>query len=323
MSDQSIVIAMIFVVGFLMTQAFVRPLMGTSERSRRRLRERIRNLSKDPEGEQHVSLVRDRYLKDLSRLELRLYRLPGMASLQTLIEQAGSNQLPHRLMLTSLALAAAAGFATGFVLGLGLGAVLVAFVAGATPTLLLRRKRTQRVGLFEEQLPDALTVAARALRAGLPFNQALNLVAQETREPVGTEFGVVFTEINYGGDTRAALLGLMERVPSVAVMAMVTSVLIQRETGGNLAELLDELADVLRKRFRFQRSVRTLSSEGRLTAWILSLLPFVLAGALSWVSPDFLPMMTEDPTGRKLIVAAFVLLTGGIFWLSRIVKIDV
>ena len=323
MSDHSIFLAMIFVIGFLMTQAFVAPMMGSGRRARQRLRERIRNLSPDPQAGRHVSLVRERYLKDLSPLELRLLRLPGMEGLQTLIEQAGSNQLPDRLVLISLALAAAVGVIAGLTFGWGLGALLMAGLAGAAPITLLRRKRAQRLARFEEQLPDALTVAARALRAGLPFTEALNLVSQEMKEPAAKEFGIVFTEINYGGDARSALLGLLERVPSVTVMAMVTSVLIQRETGGNLAELLDKLSGLVRQRFRFQRTVRTLTAEGRMSAWILSLLPFALAGALTWVDPNFIPLLTEDPTGRKLVMAAFGLMVVGILWMRRIVKIDV
>lgn len=323
MSDETIFIVMVFVVGFLLTQAFVSPLMGSSARARQRLRERIRSLSTDPDAGRHVSLVRDRYLKDLSPLELRLLRLPGMDGLQTLIDQAGSSQLPHRLVLTGVASAVAAGLLAGLILGWGLGALLIGLMFGALPVLWLKRKRAQRLARFEEQLPDALTVASRALRAGLPFNEALNLVSQEMQEPAAKEFGIVFTEINYGGDTRSALLGLLERVPSVAVMAMVTSVLIQRETGGNLAEVLDKLADVVRKRFRFQRTVRTLSAEGRLAGWILSLLPFVMAGLLTAINPDFLPMMTKDASGRHFIMVSFVMIMIGILWMRRIVRIDV
>jgi tight adherence protein B len=322
-SDQTIFIAMVFVIGFLMAQSFVRPLMGSSRGARRKLRERIRNLSADTDAGRHVSLVRQRYLKDLSPLEARLLGLPGMDALQTLIDQAGSSQLPHRLVLSSLVFGVAAGAVAGTVFGWGLGVLLIAALAGAAPILMLKRKRAQRLARFEEQLPDALTVAARALRAGLPFNEALNLVSQEMKEPAAKEFGIVFTEINYGGDARAALLGLLERVPSVAVMAMVTSVLIQRETGGNLAEVLDKLSNIVRERFRFQRSVRTLSAEGRLGAWILSLLPFVMAGILTAINPEFIPMMTQDPTGRKLVLVAFGLIVVGILWLRRIVNIDV
>ncbi|WP_295438854.1 type II secretion system F family protein [uncultured Thiodictyon sp.] len=322
MSDQSLFFLMIFFIGFLLLQAFAGPAMG-GRGSRRRLRERIRNLSVDPQGSQHLSLVREHYLKDLSPWELRLRGLPGMDGLQSLIEQAGSSQQPQRAALTSLAAAAAAGSAAGYVLNSGFSGLLIAVLVGALPLLLLRHKRAKRLARFEEQLPDALTTAARAMRAGLPFTEALNLVAQEMKEPVGKEFGIVYTEINYGGDARGALLGLLERVPSVAVTAMVTSVLIQRDTGGNLAEVLDKLAGVVRQRFRFQRTMLTLSAEGRLGGQIMSLLPFFMAGLLSLVAPDFLPQLTQDPTGRKLILGAFGLMVVGILWMRRISHIDI
>jgi tight adherence protein B len=323
MSDQGIFIAMVFIVGFLMMQGFVAPLMGTSARSRQRLRERIRSLSNDAAGEQHLSLVRERYLKDLAPWERQLLKLPGMERLQSLVEQAGGRLPAQRVALLCVAAAAGTAVAAGLTLGWGLGTLLLAALGGAAPILWLRRRRAVRLRLFEEQLPDALTVIARALRAGLPFTEALSLVSREMKEPAAKEFGIVFHEINYGGDSRGALLGLLERVPSVAVMAMVTSVLIQRETGGNLAEVLDKLSGVVRERFRFQRSVRTLSAEGRLAGWILSLLPFFMAGLLSMLAPDFIPMLTEDPAGRKLIMISFGMIVVGILWLRHIVKIDV
>jgi len=122
---------------------------------------------------------------------------------------------------------------------------------------------------------------------------------------------------------RSAMLGMLERVPSVTVMVFTTSVLIQKESGGNLAELLDGLAAVVRDRFRFQRKVRTLSAQGRMAAWILSLLPFVLAGVLTLVSPNFLPMLTQDPVGRQMVAASFFMIVVGILWMRRIVRIDV
>ena len=323
MSDQTIVILMIFAIVFLIAQSFVQPLMGNSARARQRLRERINTLAGDQQAARHQSLVRERYLKDLSPLELRLLGLPGMDRLQTFIDQAGSSQRPHYLVFASLGLALVGGVVAGYLLNSLPAALLVGFMVGSLPFLMLMRKRAERLTRFEEQLPDALTIMARAMRAGLPFTEALNLVSQEMKPPVGQEFGIIFTEINYGGDARSALLGLLERVPNVAVMAMVTSVLIQRDTGGNLAELLDKLSEMVRQRFRFQRSVKTLSAEGRLGAWIMSLLPFVLAGLLSITTPEFIPMLTEDPTGRKLIVGAFGLMIVGILWMRSIVRIDV
>ena len=323
MSDQTIVILMIFAIVFLMAQSFVRPIMGNSARARQRLRERIRNLSGDQQADRHLSLVRERYLKDLSPLEVRLLALPGMDRLQTLIDQSGVEMLPYRLVLICIG-AGAAGVGVGaWFLGPTPFLALIGAIGTALPILLLQRKRTQRLDLFEEQLPDALTVMSRAMRAGLPFTEALRLVSQELKEPVAKEFGIVFTEINYGGDARSALLEMLERVPTVAVMSMVTAILIQRDSGGNLAELLDKLATVVRQRFRFQRSVRTLTAENRLGAWLVSLMPFFMAGAISTINPEFFAMLTEDPVGRELILWAFGLMLVGVVWLRIIVKVDV
>ena len=323
MSDQSIFLVMVFLVGFLLAQSFVTPLLGTSRRSRSRLRQRIRSLSSDFTSGQHVSVVRERYLKDLSPFARWTLTLPGMSNLQALLEQAGSRLLPHHFLFISLLSGSAAGLVTAITLRSGPGAMVIGLICMTIPSILVRRKRNNRIARFEEQLPDTLTIMARALRAGLPFTEALHLVAEEMKDPAATEFGLVFREVNYGGDPRAALLSLMERVPSVAVMALVTSVLVQRSTGGNLAELFDKLSDVLRTRFKFQRRVRTLSAEGRLAGWILSLLPFAMAAMFALLDPEFVPMLTKDPMGRELVMWAFGFLVIGIFWLRRIVKIDV
>ena len=323
MSDQSIFLVMVFLVGFLLAQSFVTPLLGTSRRSRSRLRQRIRSLSSDFTSGQHVSVVRERYLKDLSPFGRWTLTLPGMSNLQALLEQAGSRLLPHHFLFISLLSGSAAGLVAAVTLRSGPGAMVIGLICMTIPSILVRRKRNNRIARFEEQLPDTLTIMARALRAGLPFTEALHLVAEEMKDPAATEFGLVFQEVNYGGDPRAALLALMERVPSVAVMALVTSVLVQRSTGGNLAELFDKLSDVLRTRFKFQRRVRTLSAEGRLAGWILSLLPFAMAAMFALLDPEFVPMLTKDPMGRELVMWAFGFLVIGIFWLRRIVKIDV
>jgi tight adherence protein B len=149
------------------------------------------------------------------------------------------------------------------------------------------------------------------------------MVSNEMKEPVSKEFGQVFNELNFGGDLRSALLGLLVRIPSVAVMALVTAVLIQRETGGNLAEVLERIASLLRERFRFQRSVRTLSAEGRGTAWIVSIMPFLLAGMTETLNPGWVSNLVSDPFGQELAIGAFALLIVGIIWLKYLVSIDV
>jgi tight adherence protein B len=204
-----------------------------------------------------------------------------------------------------------------------LTALLLAAGGAYLPFFILMQRRRRRLQAFEEQLPNALSVVARSLKAGLPFSESLNMVSKEMKEPVSKEFGQVFNELNFGGDLRSALLGLLVRIPSVAVMAVVTAVLIQKETGGNLAEVLERIATLLRERFRFQRSVRTLTAEGRGTAWVVSIMPFLLAGITEFLNPGWVSNLVSDPFGQQLAIGAFVLLVLGIIWLKYLVSIDV
>ncbi|MDR5899534.1 type II secretion system F family protein [Halomonas vilamensis] len=322
-SDQTIVIGMVFIAAFLLMQSFLVPAFGENRQARKRLKKRLRAISSEAQASGEVSLMRRKYLHKLSPLERALESLPGMERLEQLIEQAGKETPAYRVVLYSVCLGGVSGVAGYFLLPQPLLGVLLGVAVAAFPFMRLLRQRSQRLTHFEEQLPDALIIMARALRAGHPFSDAMNLVAEEMTEPLAGEFRTTFMEINYGGDVRGAMLGLLRRVQSVTVMIFVTSVLIQKETGGNLAELLDGLAAVVRDRFRFHRKVKTLSAQGRMAAWILSLLPFVLAGVLTLVSPNFIPMLTQDPIGRQLVMAAFVMIVIGILWMRKIVRIEV
>ncbi|WP_168013232.1 type II secretion system F family protein [Halomonas salinarum] len=322
LSDEVIVIGMVAIAAFLLMQSFLVPAFGENRKTRKRLKKRLRSM-KGGERSDQVSLVRRKYLRELSPLERALEALPGMAHIERLVEQAGKETPAYRIVLLSVCLGGMVGVVGAYLLPLPAMGVLVGLLVASIPFMQLRIARNRRLIKFEEQLPDALVIMARALRAGHPFSDAMHLVADEMSEPLAGEFRITFMEINYGGEVRTAMRGLLERVESVTVMVFVTSVLIQKETGGNLAELLDGLAKVIRDRFRFHRNVRTLSAQGRMAAWILSLLPFGLAGVLSITSPDFIPMLTENPTGRQLVLVAFVLIVIGILWMRRVVRIDV
>jgi tight adherence protein B len=176
---------------------------------------------------------------------------------------------------------------------------------------------------FEEQLPEAIDLMKRALKAGHPFTSTLNLVAADMDDPVAKEFEITFNDISYGSDVRRAMLGLLSRVPSITVMALVTSILVQKETGGNLAEVLEQIAKVIRSRFRFYRKVRTLTAEGRMSAWVLALVPLVLFVTLQITSPFYLPVLLDDPRGQKLIIYGVVSGVIGIAWIRRIIRIEV
>jgi tight adherence protein B len=323
LEGETLFLGMIFLAAFLLAQAFVMPAFGENRRAKKRLRKRLLEITDESRTKSGVSLVRQKYLRDLSPWEQRFERLPGMHRLEEAIEQAGQETPAYKLVLKALAFAVLAGGGAWWLAGKGAPAVLVGVAAGAVPFLQLRMLQRRRLAKFEEQLPEALTVMVRSLQAGHPFSEAIHMVAEETYEPISKEFGIVFTEINYGTDMRNALLGLLERVPSVTVMALVSSVLIQRDTGGNLAELMQKLAALVRERFRFQRRVRTLSAEGRMAAWVLSLLPFGLGAALSVANPELLSYLVDSPSGRDLILAFFALMVTGILWMSRIVRIDV
>jgi tight adherence protein B len=201
---------------------------------------------------------------------------------------------------------------------------LLAAVGGfALPYLKIAYRRAKQMARFEEQMPEALDVVRRAMKAGHPFVQALKLVAEDMDEPISREFELVFAEINYGSDVRRAMLGMLERVPSVSVMALVTAVLVQKETGGNLTETLERITTVIRGRFKLYRRVRTLSAEGRLSAWILALVPVVLCVIITVTTPDYLPVLFASPLGKTLMTIAAGMAVVGVLWIRRVIRIQV
>jgi len=320
--DMIIFLVMVFVAVSLLATSVIVPTFGLESKAARRLRNRIRAVAEGLDAEA-VSLVRENRLRHLSPMERRMEALPGMDRLAQLIEQAGRSMPAYRIVSLMLMAGLSLAVAVLVLSGSLVLALAAAFAGGVFPVVKLRIERSKRLARFEEQLPEALDIISRALRAGHPFVETLKLVGDEMDDPIAREFGMAFTDINYGASVRLGFMNLLERVPSMSLMAAITAVLIQRETGGNMAEILEKIAAVVRSRFRYQRRLRTLSAEGRLSAWILALVPFVLAAVLMVLSPDYLPMLTKDPLGRQLIAGAFVMASVGIFWIRRIIRIEV
>jgi tight adherence protein B len=204
---------------------------------------------------------------------------------------------------------------------LSAGLVLAAIGAMA-PYMVVRYKRTKRLQVFEEQFPEAIDLIARSLRAGHAFTTGLGIAAEEMPPPVGTEFKRVYDQQNFGMSMPDALRAMASRVPVLDARFFVTAVLTQRESGGNLAEVLDNLASVMRDRFKVKRQIRVVSAHGRLSGWILSLVPPVLAAVLFMMQPNFMSVLVEDPIGMRLVLAAIVLQLTGMFIISRLVKIE-
>jgi tight adherence protein B len=320
-----VVIFILLVAGavFMLMQGLMVPAFGDHRRDRKLLKRRLARIEQELGGQSAASLVREKFLRELSPLQRALEGLPGMETLARMIERAGGTMLAHQLVLLSLLLGVGGALLGALLLKTSYGALAGAPIAAAVPFLKLRFDRDRRAAKLEEQLPDAIDVLRRALRAGHPFNSAIKLVSEDMDEPVAKEFALTFADINYGIDVRRALLGLLDRVPSVTTMTFVTAVLLQRETGGNLAEILEQIVKVVRGRFRFFRKVRTLSAEGRMSAWVLALVPLTLFAALSIMQPKYLPVLVTDPMGRKLVATAIVLGIVGVLWIRKLLRIEV
>jgi tight adherence protein B len=202
----------------------------------------------------------------------------------------------------------------GFIIGL---------VTGAGPIFFVYQKRKMRLGKFEQGIPEALELIVSALRVGHSLNAAMGLVSRECADPVGGEFRLTFDEMNYGLELKSALDNMVTRVPLQDVKIIATAILIQRESGGNLAEVLEKTAQVIRERFRLKRQVMTHTAQGRLTGMILTLLPIVLGILLYLVNPDLMSLLWKKPMGVKLLYAAGTMIFIGGLIIRKIVNMDV
>ncbi len=316
-------IGLVFAAVFLLSQGMIVPAFGDTRQARKLLKKRVEEIEKASTEDSVASLLRERYLRKLSPLERQLEAIPALASLRRIIEQGGHQILAYRFVLLAVVIGIASAILTWTFTRIPLAVFSAGLFGVWLPFMKISRDRAQRLSKFEEQLPDAIDIMRRALMAGHPFNATLKLVAEDMEDPVAREFDQTFADINYGSDVRRAMLGLLARVPSITVMALVTAILVQKESGGNLAEILEQIAKVIRGRFRFQRRVRTLSAEGRMSAWILALIPLVLVVAMTLGNPEYLPMLLDDPVGKKLIAFAVVWGAIGVFFIRRIIRIEV
>jgi tight adherence protein B len=277
------------------------------------------------EGHEHESEV---LLKEPSKGQFPwfdglLSRFALYDRLQQLIEQADSRSTPAKTVLMSFGLAVGGFLAASlFVPVLAVQAIAGAVVA-AVPVLYLRFQRARRLKAFNAALPDAMDLMARALRAGHAVGSAIEVVAQEGREPVASEFARVYQQQNYGLPFRESLVNIAQRIQSQDLQFVITAMLVQKETGGNLAEILDRTTYVIRERCRIQGEVRIKSAQGRLTGWILSLLPIFMGVLINIVNRGFEEPLFEDPIGRIMLYVGAGMLFVGAMVIRKIVKIEV
>lgn len=315
---------LVFIAAAFTVEAVWQWWFSTQSRAARKFSQRIRSLGGgDAESARRVSLLKERRFADSDRLHDFLSKLGVTESLDIHLQQAGSAFNVGRLLGWC-----AAGFAGGLFFGLLLLptlplALVLAVSCGLLPLLIISRQRTRRLEQIQLQLPEVADLIARSLRAGHALPSTLQMVAEEMPEPICSEFRVVSDEINYGLGLQPAMQRLAERVPIEDLRFLVISVLIQRETGGNLAELMQNMANLIRERLKLLGQVKALSAEGRMSGWILFLLPIAMALLLSVSNPAYIAKLIEDPAGRNLLAIAVVLMLLGGLWMRRIVNLRV
>jgi tight adherence protein B len=290
----------------------------------KRIVRRLRSMSAgSDDNAQASSILKQRLLSEVPAMERLLLQIPRIHQIDRLLQQSGLNWSVAFLMGTS-ALTGMAVFMVAAMFNQLPTICLILGVASSTlPSIYAVRARHTRLLKMEQQLPEALDLIGRALRAGHALQNGLKMVGEEMAEPISGEFRITSDEVNFGVAIQDALINLTTRVPSTDLRYFVIAVLIQRETGGNLTELLDNISTIIRGRLKLLGAVRVLSAEGRMSAWILSILPFALAGVINLLNPDFLAPLWGDPMGLKMMGGAGVMMTLGIFWMWRIIKIRV
>jgi tight adherence protein B len=297
----------------------------------RLLRERLATVEKAAERAptEELALLRDEMLSEIPALDKLLRRSSQISNLQTLLSQANLGIRAGNILvlcvlsavaLGVVALVASRSLKTSESLLFGLmGAIL----GGILPYSFASYRRGKRFQKFEELFPEAIDTLARAVRAGHAFTTAMELISNEIAEPVASEFRKLFEEQKFGLPVRDALVNLTERVPLVDVKFFVTAVMLQRETGGNLAEILDNLSYVIRERFKIMRQVRVYTAQGRLTMLLLMALPPIIIIVMQIMNPSFIQPLFTDPLGHALIVGGITLQTIGYFVIRKVIQIQV
>jgi tight adherence protein B len=310
------------IVILILLQAFALASRGRANVVGRRL-EAIERGVRRGHGSPRLTLLRDEVLSGVPTLNRLLLHWSWAQRLRDFIAQAGLTILPGMLILWSGVLGLGVYLLVLYVYSNTILALLLGVTGAAAPTAYVAFKRSRRLRAFEKSFPEAVDLLGRAVRAGHAFTTGLEMVATEMPEPVAGEFKIAWDEQNFGLSLRDALMNLAQRVPIIDVRFFVTALLIHKETGGNLAEILDNLSSVIRDRFKLLGEVRIRTAQGRLTAGILIALPPSMILIMRWLNPDYVNLLFTDPLGPYLLGGAVLLQIVGSAMLWKIVSIRV
>lgn len=311
-----ILLLLVIELSFYAFRVFLHPDRATV---RNRLR---RSVAEDP-VKQSGDIFKKSVLSDLPFLNRMLYSLPGVNRLQLTMNQANLKYTMGFFILLSMALGLTGYMICSLLTGNAALSLLASIASASLPLMYVRSKKKQRMAKFEKQLPEALGLVARALQAGHAFTSGMKLASEEFGDPLGPEFEETLDEINFGVRVADALKNLARRVDCPDLRFFVVSVILQRETGGNLAEIIEGLAHLMRERFKFRGKVRVLSAEGKLSATILLILPFLLFLGILIINPKYLSPLIYDPIGRFILGLSGFMMIIGVFLIKRIIKVEV
>lgn len=315
-----------FIAVIILIEASCLLVRGVREEGAVKMNKRLKLLSAGgAHGKEVLDLLRRKELSSIEIVNRGLSKIPRIKVVDRTLEQAGLTISVSRYLLIQLFLLVASTLILIYVLNFH---IIVSLFIGiplglSLPVIYVSIKRKERLAKFTEQLPDTLDYIARSLRAGNPFSASLKGVADEMPDPTGSEFGVTFDEMNYGLELDDALQNLGRRSGSEEMNMFITAVLIQRTTGGNLADVLNRIATVMRSRAGVIRDVSILSAEMRLSAYILIGLPFVVAGVISILNPGYLSVLTDNPVGQIVILIQMVLMLVGYLIMRRMINFHV
>ena len=298
---------------------FISPQQRTMKRRLRGSGKRAEEKEKSAEQD----ILRKRKLSDVAWIQEWLSSLSNLGGIEQLLQQANS-QMPMGVFLLLSGCSGMIGCLIGafkdwgVIVALGMG-----LVGSIIPWMYIRFKRKKRFAEFQRQLPDGLDLMARALRAGHAFSVGMKMVGDEFSDPIGPEFGRTVEEISFGIDVPEALKNLTARVDCVDLKFFVTALTVQRETGGNLAEIIEAISRLIRQRYELFGRIRSLSAEGRLSGYILFGLPFVMAGVLWYLNEEYMSLLFEDPVGHMMIGGAGLMMCIGAFVMKNMCQIKV
>ena len=297
---------------FLVLGAFLLATQG-SDAKRARLQKRLADalLHSSHTEDVEIILARNELMSEIPMVNRFLVNLQGALHLKRMLDQADLQITPSKLVMFSVMAGMLAAMAAGVLTQSIVMMIAAGLLIATLPILYVLFKRKQRLNKFLELLPDALDLVSRALSAGHAFSESLHMVATEMPEPIAGEFQKTYEEQNLGLSLKLALENLTQRIPLLDLKMCVTAIMIQRETGGNLAEILEKVAYTIRERFRIMGDLKTLTTSSRMSAWLLCGLPIAVSLVITIMNPEYMSVLWKDPRGHLLIaVALFMQLTG-------------